>query len=295
MFCFIGPDFSRLCSERGLDQEAARALESIEAMRQAVMAYGWDGDWFLRAYGDHGQKVGSRECEEGQIYIEPQGFCVMAGLGVDDGRAQRALDSVRERLETDYGILLHQPAYTRYHPELGEITSFPPGYKENGAVFCHNNPWVIIAETMLGRGDRAFSLYRRFAPAYIQDRIDTHRLEPYVYAQMIAGPDAPRCGEAKNSWLTGTAAWCYVAVTQYILGVRPDYDGLRIDPCIPAGWEGFSVERRFRGAVYHIEVRNPDGVCKGVRRMVVDGSEVEGNLVKPFTDGAAHEVLVELG
>ena len=295
MFCAIGPDYAELCRRRGLADEAAECGRQLDEMRRAVLEHAWDGDWFLRAYGDVGQKVGGRECAEGQIYIEPQGYCVMAGIGVEDGRAERALDSVRERLETPHGIVLHQPAYTSYHPELGEISSYPPGYKENAGVFCHNNPWIVIAETVLGRGDRAFDLWRRFAPAYLEDRSDLHRLEPYVYAQMIAGPDSAREGEAKNSWLTGTAAWCYVAVTHHILGVRPEFDGLRVDPCVPAAWEGFTVERRWRGATYRIEVRNPDGVCKGVRSVEVDGRPIEGSLLPVFADGAVHAVSVRMG
>ncbi len=294
MFCFIGPEFAELCRRRGLAEEAAAAEEHISAMRRSVLEHGWDGDWFIRAYDDAGRPVGSRLCDEGQIYIEPQGFCVMAGIGVEDGRARRALDSVGEHLETPYGIELHTPPYSEYHLELGEITSYPPGYKENGAVFCHNNPWVIIAETVLGRGDRAFDLCRRFAPAWVEERSDVHRLEPYVYAQMIAGRAAPRYGEAKNSWLTGTAAWAYVALTQYILGIRPDYDGLRVDPCIPSEWERFTVRRRFRGAVYRIEVRNPDGVCKGVKHMEMDGRPVQGDLIPPLPHGE-HVVIVTMG
>ena len=294
MFCFIGPEFAELCRRRGLDEEAETAEREMRAMRRAVLEHGWDGEWFLRAYDDAGKPVGSRECDEGQIFIEPQGFCVMAGIGLEDGRARRALNSVRERLETPYGIELHAPPYTEYHPELGEISSYPPGYKENAAVFCHNNPWVIIAETVLGRGDRAFDLYTRFAPAWVEERSDVHRLEPYVYSQMIAGRAAPRCGEAKNSWLTGTAAWAYVALTQHILGIRADYDGLRVHPCIPSDWDGFTVRRRFRGAEYRIEVRNPDGVCKGVKHIEVDGEPIQGNLIPPLPAGE-HDVVVEMG
>ena len=307
MFCAIGPDFAEFCRRRGLLAEASLADRHLSAMRRAVLEHGWDGEWFLRAYGDVGQKVGGSECDEGRIFIEPQGFCVMARIGVANGRAQRALDFVARLLETPHGIVLHQPAYTRYRPELGEISSYPPGYKENAGVFCHNNPWIIIAETVLRRGDRAFDLWRRFAPAYLEEQSDLHRLEPYVYAQMIAGRDAARpasagrvapagrAGEAKNSWLTGTAAWCYVAVTRHILGVRPEFDGLRVDPCIPAEWEGFSVERQFRGATYRIEISNPDHVCKGVKEVQVDGGPIAGSLLPVYADGRVHEVRVMMG
>ena len=227
--------------------------------------------------------MGSSECEEGQIFIEPQGFCVMAGIGLETGHAQKALDSVAKKLETKYGIVLQTPAYSRYYLNLGEISSYPPGYKENAGIFCHNNPWVMIAETKLGRGDRAFELYKKIAPAYVEERSDIHRLEPYVYAQMIAGRDAVNHGEAKNSWLTGTAAWNYVAITQAILGIQPDFNGLRVDPCVPAEWDGFKVRRAFRGTQYEIEVKNPNHVCKGTAQIKVDGKPIEGNVLRCLT------------
>jgi cellobiose phosphorylase len=220
----------------------------------------------------------------------------MAGIGVGDGKARRALDSVRDRLETPHGILLQQPAYKRYHPELGEISSYPPGYKENAGIFCHNNPWIIAAETVLGDGDRAFALYRKIAPAYREEISDLHKTEPYVYAQMIAGRDAARAGQAKNSWLTGTAAWNYYVISQYILGVKPDYDGLRVDPCIPHDWKTYGVRRAYRGAVYDITVRNLSGVCRGVKRIEVDGRILAAGetLLPVFSGGGAHKVEVTL-
>src|SRR5690606_4599477 len=198
---------------------------------------------------DQGAKVGSKENDEGQIYIEPQGFCVMAGLGLDDGKAARSLDAVEKYLATDHGIKLLYPAYSAYRKELGEITSYPPGVKENAGIFCHNNPWVIIAETKLKRAEKAFDYYKRITPAYREEISEVHRLEPYVYAQMIAGDDSKRHGEAKNSWLTGTAAWSYVAVTQYILGIRPDFDGLIIDPCLPAELKTVKITRDRKSVV----------------------------------------------
>jgi len=219
----------------------------------------------------------------------------MAGIGVKEGLAEKALNSVKERLDTKYGIILHTPAYTEYDLNKGEITSYPPGYKENAGIFCHNNPWIAIAETVLGRGDRAFEVYLKTAPAYLEEESDIHRTEPYVYAQMIAGRDAVRFGEAKNSWLTGTASWNYVAVTQYILGIRPEYDGLRIDPCIPADWTGFTVKRVYRGAEYNITVQNPGNVCKGVYKLIVDGREIQGNVI-PFISGKkTYDVFCILG
>ena len=295
LFVYAAPDFIELCQRRGLSEEAKQAKMHMEKMIQTVLDHGYDGKWFLRAYDAEGQKVGSRECEEGQIYIEPQGFCVMAGIGVESGEAKEALDSVQEHLETDHGIVLLSPAYSKYHKELGEISSYPPGYKENGGIFCHNNPWVIIAETVLGRGQRAFELYKKICPAYREEISELHRLEPYVYAQMIAGKEAVNFGQAKNSWLTGTAAWNYVAISQAILGIKPDYDGLVIDPCIPETWQEYQVEREFRGAIYRIQVMNPAGVSKGVAQITVDGKEVAGNLLPVFADGALHQVIVTMG
>src|SRR3954470_14113829 len=225
MFVHIGPEYATLAERRGLKEEAGKARELVKQMSDTVLAHGWDGDWYLRAYDFFGNKVGSKECEDGQIFIEPQGYCSMAGIGLESGHVKKALDAVKARLDTKYGIVLQQPAYKEYHLELGEISSYPPGYKENAGIFCHNNPWVIIGETVLGRGDQAFEYYKKIAPAYLEDISDVHRTEPYVYSQMIAGKDAVRHGEAKNSWLTGTAAWNFVAVSQHLLGVKPEWDG----------------------------------------------------------------------
>jgi cellobiose phosphorylase len=296
MFVAIGPEYATLCGRRGDTSEADRALAAVDAMRATVLKHGWDGEWFLRAYDFFGNKVGSRECAEGRIFIEPQGYCVIAGIGVETGQAKKALDSVENRLATPYGIVLQNPAYETYHVELGEISSYPPGYKENAGIFCHNNPWIMIAETMIGRGDRAFDYYCRIAPAYGEEKSDLHRTEPYVYSQMVAGKDAAgRAGEAKNSWLTGTAAWNFVAISQHILGIRPDYDSLVIDPCIPASWDGFTVTRKFRGATFVITVKNPSHVSKGIRSLTVDGVAADGNIVLVMSDGKAHKVEAMMG
>ncbi len=295
MFVFFGQDYVRLLRKLGREEEAEEASKHIEKMRQTVLEHGYDGDWFLRAYDAFGRKVGSKECEEGQIFIEPQGFCVMAGIGVEEGLAEKALDSVRERLDTGHGIVLQQPPYTKYYLHLGEISSYPPGYKENAGIFCHNNPWIAMAETVIGRGDRAFEVYRKIAPAYREEISDVHRMEPYVYSQMIAGKDAPRHGEAKNSWLTGTAAYNFVAISQWILGIKPDFDGLMVNPCIPVDWDGFTVKRLFRNAEYVIKVQNPNHVQKGVKKVTVDGRPIEGNILPVFGDGKTHEVIVEMG
>lgn len=284
MFVKYGEEYAEICGRRGQADEAVRARQEVKLVYDAVLDYGWDGEWFLRAYDAHGDKVGSHECEEGQIYIEPQGFCSLAGIGVKEGLAQKALDSVKDRLDTRYGIKLLNPPYSRYHLELGEISSYPPGYKENAGIFCHNNPWISIAETVIGRGTRAFEIYQKTCPAYTEEFSELHRTEPYVYSQMVAGDDAPRFGEAKNSWLTGTAAWTFVNISQYILGIMPTYDGLSIDPCVPEGFGDFSVTREYRGAAYHIQIHVGDGVQKGVQKMVVDGTAANGTVV-PFEEG----------
>ena len=284
MFVRYGKDYAQLCTHRGLPDKAKAAMTEVRRMQQAVLDAGWDGEWFLRAYDAKGQKVGSHECEEGKIFIEPQGFCVLAGIGVKEGKAEKALASVEKHLDTKYGIRILAPSYSHYYLNLGEISSYPPGYKENGGIFCHNNPWVSIAETVLGHGTRAFDIYKKTCPAYIEDISEIHCTEPYVYSQMVAGSDAKYFGQGKNSWLTGTAAWTFVNISQHILGIFPDYDGLRIDPCVPKDFGPYTVSRRFRGAMYHIHISNPDHVEKGIRKLTVNGKEVSGNLI-PITEG----------
>ena len=284
MFVRYGKDYAKLCTHRGLLDKAKAAMTEVQKMEQAVLDAGWDGEWFLRAYDAKGQKVGSHECEEGKIFIEPQGFCVLAGIGVKEGKAEKALASVEKHLDTKYGIRILAPSYSHYYLNLGEISSYPPGYKENGGIFCHNNPWVSIAETVLGHGTRAFDIYKKTCPAYIEDISEIHCTEPYVYSQMVAGSDAKYFGQGKNSWLTGTAAWTFVNISQHILGICPDYDGLRIDPCVPKDFGSYTVSRRFRGAMYRIHISNPDHVEKGIRKLTVNGKEVSGNLI-PITEG----------
>ncbi|MGO5291672.1 GH36-type glycosyl hydrolase domain-containing protein [Porcincola sp. LCP21S3_C12] len=284
MFVRYGKDYALLCTHRGLPDKAEAAMAEVRRMQQAVLDAGWDGEWFLRAYDAKGQKVGSHECEEGKIFIEPQGFCVLAGIGVKEGKAEKALASVEKHLDTKYGIRILAPSYSHYYLNLGEISSYPPGYKENGGIFCHNNPWVSIAETVLGHGTRAFDIYKKTCPAYIEDISEIHCTEPYVYSQMVAGSDAKYFGQGKNSWLTGTAAWTFVNISQHILGIFPDYDGLRIDPCVPKDFGPYTVSRRFRGAMYRIHISNPDHVEKGIRKLTVNGKEVSGNLI-PITEG----------
>lgn len=295
LFAFTGPEYAALCRYKNLFDEAKAAESAIAEMNKNIMKHGYDGEWFLRAYDDYGNKVGSKECDEGKIFIEPQGFAVMAGLGADSGKDIRALNSVDKFLNTKYGLVLNNPAFTKYYIEYGEISTYPAGYKENAGIFCHNNAWIICAEAVIGRGDKAFEYYSKIAPAFLEDISDLHRTEPYVYAQMIAGKDAKRHGEAKNSWLTGTAAWNFVAISQYILGIIPDYEGLKIDPCIPEEWGGFSVTRKFRGNEYNISIKNPQGVSKGVVKVTVDGVRINGNILPVFENGTAHEVEVIMG
>ena len=295
MFVKYGHEYAELCDHLHLTDEAAAARKSIDAVEQATLTAGWDGAWFRRAYDAFGKPIGSKECAEGQIFIEPQGMCVMAGIGKETGQAAAALRSVEERLDTKYGVVLHQPAYTSYQLNLGEISSYPPGYKENAGIFCHNNPWISCAEAVLGHGDRAFEVYRKTCPAYIEDISEIHRTEPYVYSQMVAGKDAPTFGEAKNSWLTGTAAWTFFNVSQYILGIQPTLDGLKVDPCIPHTLGSFTVTRRFRGAVYHITVDNAAAVQHGVKVVTVDGRAIAGNVLPLAPAGTEVAVRVTMG
>ena len=295
MFVKYGEEYAQLAEIMNMPDEAARARKEVELMNEAILKDGWDGEWFVRAYDAKGNKVGSKECDEGQIYIEPQGFCVLAGVGVDNGIAEKALNSVKEKLDTEYGIMILQPPYTTYHLELGEISSYPPGYKENAGIFCHNNPWVSIAETVLGRGDRAFEIYQKTCPAYVEEISEIHKTEPYVYSQMIAGKDANIPGESKNSWLTGTAAWTFVNISQYILGVYPTHKGLSVNPCVPKGFGDFEITRKFREGTYNIKVVNPDNVEKGVKGMTVDGTPVDGCVI-PYEKGKTeYNVVVTMG
>ncbi len=294
LFVVTGKDYVELCRHLGKHEEAERMAQAVSDMEEAVKKHGWDGNWFLRAYDFFGNKIGSHENEEGKIFIESQGWCTMAGIGLEDGFVDKALDSVKERMECEHGIVLNNPAYTTYHVEMGELSSYPEGYKENAGIFCHNNPWVIIGETVAGRGDDAWSHYTKILPSYVEEKHQTlHKVEPYVNCQMVAGKDAARPGEGKNSWLTGTAAWMWYTVSEFILGIKPSYDGLTIDPCLPTSAKEYEVCRKFRGAEYIIKVKNPKRVNKGVRSLLLDGQRMEGNTV-PFCEGR-HTVEVVMG
>ena len=290
LFVHAGRELAAIAQHRGASAEAAKYLAAANEMEKTIYAHGWDGDWFLRAYDDSGAKIGSKECEEGRIFIESNGYCVLAGIGIADGKAAKALDAVRTHLATPHGIVVHQPAYSRYYLNLGEISSYPPGYKENAGVFCHVNPWIMIAETRLGKGDRAHDYYTRINPSAREEISEVHRCEPYVYAQMIAGKDAPTHGEAKNSWLTGTAAWNYYAIAQWILGIRTTYDGLEIAPVIPSSWKGFAATRIFRGVAYKIEIERR-GPGTNIA-LTVDGAAIKGNLV-PIPKDNRKEVSIQ--
>lgn len=293
LFVVTGKDYVELCRRLGKPHEADRMETAVKTMENAVKVHGWDGEWFLRAYDFYGEKIGSNENDEGKIFIESQGWCTMAGIGLKEGLCDKALDSVKERMECEHGIVLNNPAYTTYHVEMGEISSYPEGYKENAGIFCHNNPWVIIGETVNGRGDDAWNHYKKILPSYVEEKYQTlHKVEPYVNCQMVAGKDSAQPGEGKNSWLTGTAAWMWYTISEYILGIKPSYDGLLIDPCVPSTTKTYEVNRKFRGGEYHITVNNPEGNQKGIKSITVDGKTINGNIIP--AESGKHEVIVQM-
>ena len=303
LFTYAGPNYVAILKHLGMDAEAEAAQAEIDKMKANIMESAWDGDWFLRAYDANGEKMGSKECKEGQIFIEPQGFAIMSDIGKDQGCDKKTLAAIDERLNTQYGLVLNNPAFTKYYIQYGEISTYPGGYKENAGIFTHNNAWIICAAAYAGAGDQAFKYYSEIAPAFTEETSDIHKTEPYVYGQMIGGKDAGsdigkpgnHFGQGKNSWLTGTAAWNMVAISQYILGISADFDGLKIDPSIPAAWDGLNATRQFRGATYDIKVTNPDHVNKGIKSVTVDGNAIEGNVLPVFGDGKTHAVEVVMG
>lgn len=297
MFVLYGRQYAEILERFGADcgmsadaaaAEAAAVRDAVAQVEQATETAGWDGEWFLRAYDAYSRPVGSHTDTEGQIYIEPQGMCVMAGIGLENGKAQQALKSVRDRLTCDWGTAILAPAYSTYRIELGEISSYPRGYKENGGIFCHNNPWISIANAVAGNDEEAFEVYRCTCPAYVEDKSDIRKTEPYVYCQMVAGPEAPTTGEGKNSWLTGTAAWTFVDVSQFLLGVTPTFDGLKVEPHLPSRFNELTVKRVFRGVTYTIHMTRT-----GSRSLNVDGAPVDGAIV-PLPHGDANTVHVEV-
>ena len=285
LFVVTAKQYVELCQKIGKEEEANRMQKAIDAMVTAVKKDGWDGEWYLRAYDFFGNKIGSNECEEAKIFIESQGWCTMAQIGAEDGMVAKSLDSCKKYLECEHGMVLNNPAFSKYIYEYGEISSYPEGYKENAGIFCHNNPWVIIGETLAGRGNDAWKHYAKILPSYVEEKYQTlHKVEPYVNCQMVAGKDAAKPGEGKNSWLTGTAAWMWLTVSQYILGIKPQYDGLQIDPCLPTTAKEYTVQRKFRDAEYNITIKNPEGKEHGVSQIVLDGSAIEGNTI-PYSAG----------
>ena len=276
------------------DQEHARLYRvDYEEMKQRVNQHAWDGAWYVRYFDFDGTPLGSHINKEGQIYINSQSWAIISGFATPE-RGRQALDSVHQRLNTPCGIKLSAPGFNGYDPSRGGITTFPPGAKENGGIFLHTNPWVMIAETILGNGDQAYEYYRQINPATKNDRIDEYECEPYVYPQNILSDVHPQFGLARNSWLSGSASWVYQASTQYILGIRPTYQGLQIDPCIPTWWNGFKARRSYRGSTYLVTVQNPDHLCKGVNTIEVDGQELAGNIAPVFGDGKEHILEVVL-
>lgn len=289
MFVYVTPDYAAMCRIMGDEAEAKRAEELAAKMEEAICTVGWDGEWYLRAYDDFGNKIGSNECENGKIFIETQGFGTMAKIGKAKGYPEKSLDSVKKYLDSKYGIVILWPAYQDYHVELGEVSSYPPGYKENGGIFCHNNPWVIIGEIVNGRPQDGFEHYKKFAPAYVEEISEIHRVEPYVYCQMVAGKEARREGEGKNSWLTGTAAWNFVTLSQYICGLRPSHNGLEIEPRLPNHVKNAEITRVFRDVTYHITVENNKN--DGEVELEVKGGSANGLVVK--ADAGTKDVYVK--
>ena len=298
LFTFAGPNYVSILNHVGKKEEAAKAQAEIDKMKKVMMESAWDGNWFIRAYDANGEKMGSKDCEESKIFIEPQGFAIMSDI--DKDATEKTLKAIDENLNCEFGLVLNYPAFTKYHVQYGEISTYPQGYKENGGIFTHNNAWIICAAAYAGKGDQAFKYYSEIAPSYTEETSDIHKTEPYVYGQMIGGKEAgsdignggKNYGQGKNSWLTGTAAWNMVAISQYILGIKPDFDGLMINPSIPSSWDGFKATRLFRGAKYNITIKNPNHVCKGVKSLVVDGKAIDGCIV-PFVEGKK-EVNVEI-
>ena len=288
-------DMKALYAHLGAPEKGDIAQKSYDEMIEAVEIHGWDGEWYRRAYDAFERPVGSKENDEGKIYIESQGWLVMGGAGAKNGRAQQALESVHTHLYTENGCVLQQPPYQSYHLHLGEVSSYPPGYKENAGIFCHNNPWIHLALMQLGQGDRAYEYYLSVCPAAKEDKIDVYRGEPYMYSQMIAGKDAPTPGEAKNAGLTGTAAWTFLTISQGFAGIKPDYDGLQIDPCIPSDWPELKVTRKFRDKTFNITIQNPDNVCKGVKSLTLNGESIKGDTVPLDKASESNEVVVALG
>lgn len=284
-------EFIGLLEYLGKDDEAEQWHKAHAEMKSRVEACAWDGNWYVMYFDHDGTPVGSHKNQYGQIHLNGQTWAVLSGFASSE-RACQAMDAVYKHLNTKHGIKLSTPGYNGYDPRYGGVTTYPPGAKENGGIFLHPNPWAMIAETMLGNGDRAYEYYSQINPAAKNEDIDLYEIEPYVYAQNILGDEHPQFGLGRNSWLSGTASWCYQAATQWILGIRAEYEGLRIDPCIPSKWDGFKATRVYRGVKYDITVTNPKHICKGVEKVLVNGKPITGSVIR--ADEGLSEVNVDV-
>jgi cellobiose phosphorylase len=294
MLVYGAREMARMAEILGKKEEVKKYKDIAEEMKKKINKVAWDGNWYIRAFDEDQEPVGSSKNKEGQIYLETQAWGVLSAVAEKD-QAIKCMDAVRKQLWTKHGIMLMTPPYSIFIPKYGSICVYPPGLKENGAIFCHPNPWAMIAECIIGRGDCAYEYYKAIQPAARNEIADLHKTEPYIYCQMIAGRPHKDFGEGKNSWLTGSACWNFIAVSQWILGIRPDYNGLLVDPCIPKSWKGFQVKRFFRGSTYYITVRNPEGVSKGVKSVTLDNKRLPSNLIPPDKGGKEHHVEVIMG
>lgn len=288
--------YAEICDELGEGEEAAWARELLEELDANIEACAWNGEWFVRAFREDGQVIGSNGDEDGEsrIFLNAQSWAVLSGFA-DSERGQRAMDQVRKRLATEYGLMLCSPAYSRVPVDVIRAMVFYPGHKENGGIFCHPQGWAVMAETQLGRGDLAYDYYRAYMPAAYNDRAEIRESEPYVHCQSTRGRESAKFGTSRVPWLSGTAAWSYHAATAYILGLRAESKGLRLDPCLPSSWPGFTATRRFRGLWLRIEVKNPNGVCRGVTSLTRNGHPVEGNFLPAESLADGDRLVAVLG
>ena len=287
-------DLEELASFIKKNQEAENFRKEYEKIKAATNKYCWDGQWYCRAFDDNGKLLGSKKCPQGKIFLETQAWGILSGFAGSD-RASKISQSVKKILDTKYGIMLMFPGYTRFDPEKGGVTTYPPGAKENAGIFLHANTWMIVAETLLGHGNLAYKYHQQLSPITRNDISEIYQIEPYVYAQNILGKEHPLFGMGRNSWLSGTASWAMLATSEYILGIRPAYQGLIVDPCIPSSWKKLEVRRVFRGAEYQIKIKNPKGISKGVKQLLVNGRKIPGNLIPSFPKGSQNKIEVTIG
>jgi N,N'-diacetylchitobiose phosphorylase len=286
--------FIEVCEMLGKSDEKQWAQERLNALDENIEKHAWDGEWYLRAYRADGLKFGSKENDEGSIFFEPQPWAIMSGHTTGE-KAEQLVDAVDRRLMTKYGLMLTDPPAEKVDPKVIKSRLFNKGMKENGAIFCHTQSWGVIAKAMLGRGDQAYDLYRKFMPSAYNTKAELREIEPYVYNQFIHSKYSPRYGAGRLPWLSGTASWAYYTITQYILGIQPDYAGLKIDPCMPSKWKEIKITRVFRKKNFNIVIKNPNGVQKGVKRLTLNGEEISGNLIPPERMKEENEVLVIMG